>query len=381
MEKETYGSDKRHGFWFSFRTMFPVALVFLFLFGGAIFLSSLNNKVIAMGKAGFIRDAAWRIALSILAAAIAVFCVRGIIKERKSIKGFLGRLLGTAVCLLAACLLIRPVILDIAYLDHPPITYLSRLEFDDDHTGDGPARYYLRGTGIDGRTHSFSVNKEEYREGRELWLVNFELRAKAEYLPHTDIVLSLEYLTRLDEQAGELFPPADGLPDDWESFSIQINGKTYSLPAPLSAFLEDGWIIAEEDAGLRLSGADEPYEQYESQRIRLTNAQEQSLNMTVYNTTEQSIDIAQSTVGTVYVIYGNYDFAGTNLRLPGGLMLGWATREDVLRQYGRPAESYEEYSLTYRNDELAPAYWNLDFDESGYLSEVMVHNQAYSRDH
>lgn len=62
-------------------------------------------------------------------------------------------------------------------------------------------------------------------------------------------------------------------------------------------------------------------------------------------------------------------------------MLGWATREDVLRQYGRPAESYEEYSLTYRNDELAPAYWNLDFDESGYLSEVMVHNQAYSRDH
>lgn len=62
MEKETYGSDKRHGFWFSFRTMFPVALVFLFLFGGAIFLSSLNNKVIAMGKAGFIRDAAWRIA-------------------------------------------------------------------------------------------------------------------------------------------------------------------------------------------------------------------------------------------------------------------------------------------------------------------------------
>ena len=55
--------------------------------------------------------------------------------------------------------------------------------------------------------------------------------------------------------------------------------------------------------------------------IRLTNAQEQSIDVTVYNTMEQTIDITQGTVGTVYVIYGNYDFAGTNLRLPGGLML------------------------------------------------------------
>ena len=42
----------------------------------------------------------------------------------------------------------------------------------------------------------------------------------------------------------------------------------------------------------------------------------------VYNTEEQTIDITQGIVRSVSVIYGNYEFAGTELRIPGGLMLG-----------------------------------------------------------
>ena len=61
-------------------------------------------------------------------------------------------------------------------------------------------------------------------------------------------------------------------------------------------------------------------------------------------------------------------------------MLGWSTRDDVLQLYGEPDESYEEYSLTYQKDGSGTAYWVLYFDETGYLDEVMVHNQAYSRD-
>lgn len=45
-----------------------------------------------------------------------------------------------------------------------------------------------------------------------------------------------------------------------------------------------------------------------------------------FNTTENTISIAESTVGGIYVIYGNYDFSGTELRIPGGLMLQWSTR-------------------------------------------------------
>ena len=36
---------------------------------------------------------------------------------------------------------------------------------------------------------------------------------------------------------------------------------------------------------------------------------------------EHMIPVAESTVGGIHVIYGNYDFSGTELRLPGGVML------------------------------------------------------------
>lgn len=55
--------------------------------------------------------------------------------------------------------------------------------------------------------------------------------------------------------------------------------------------------------------------------------------------------------------------------------------EDVLQLYGEPDESYEEYGLTNKKEDRTTAYWNLYFDESGYLNEVMVHNQAYFRNY
>ena len=86
----------------------------------------------------------------------------------------------------------------------------------------------------------------------------------------------------------------------------------------------------------------------------------------------------------IHVIYGNYDFSGTELRIPCGLMLGWSTREDVLKLYGQPNDSFEAtyggYSLKYEIDNpYDPASWRLGFDDSGILDDVMVHHQAYFR--
>lgn len=364
-----------------FRYAVFLAAAFFLIFGSGIFLIIMNNQVIAMGRAGFIRDAAFRIFLGVAAAAVSVICAKDLFKGKRSAKGICGRILAVLICLPAAFFLIRPVVLDIPYLNDPQITYINRLEFDDDLTGDGPARYYLRGTGIDGSSHSFSVNRAEYDAGKNLRSENPRLQAKVTYLPHTDVVLSLRYMPALDEQSQKLFPPSDALPDDWKSFALQINDKVYTLPLPLSVFLKDGWKTDEESSGLMLPGADEPYESYSSQSIRLTNEQGQRINVTVYNTTEQTIGISHCTVGSIYAIYGNLDFAGTQLRLPGGLMPGWSTWDDVLEQYGQPDERFEGYSLTYRADSPSSAYWNLYFDESGYLDEVMVRCQAYSRDH
>ena len=65
-------------------------------------------------------------------------------------------------------------------------------------------------------------------------------------------------------------------------------------------------------------------------------------------------------------------------------MLGWSTREDVLKLYGQPNDSFEAtyggYSLKYEiDDPLDPASWKLGFDDSGILDDVMVHHQAYFR--
>lgn len=170
------------------------------------------------------------------------------------------------------------------------------------------------------------------------------------------------------------------LPNDWESFSIQINDRVYALPVSISAFLDDGWEISEEDAGLYLAGADGLDASYEWEWVDLTNDHEQTVSVCAFNTTESTIPVIESTVGGIYVIYGNYDFSGTELRLPGGPMLGWSTRDDVLELYGEPNDISKSGCLTYKTDvTIDAASWKIGFDDSGILDNVMVHRQAYFR--
>ena len=106
--------DKRYRFWMKFGPIVLFGPIFLFIFGAAIFFTILNTKVIAMGNAGFIRTAGFRIIIGILAIATVIFCVRGLFKPgKKSIKGILGRISGIVICPLAAFFFVRPVILDI----------------------------------------------------------------------------------------------------------------------------------------------------------------------------------------------------------------------------------------------------------------------------
>ena len=298
-----------------------------------------------------------------------------------------GRTAGILLCVAAAFFLVRPLVLDIPYLKRPEAAYLERLEFEYSRgIGDyGSDDYYLRGVDMTGERHSFEISEKRYEEGRALWGGNdYNLFAKVTYLPHTSTLMSLEFMTELDTAGAELYPPSPELPNDWESFSIQINDTVYTLPVPLAAFLDDGWVISEEDAGLSLAGAVGPNASYEWEWISLTNDREQVVSICVFNTTESTISVAESTVGGIHVIYGNYDFSGTELRIPCGLMLGWSTREDVLKLYGQPNDSFEAtyggYSLKYEIDNpYDPASWRLGFDDSGILDDVMVHHQAYFR--
>lgn len=366
--------------------LFVLSLVVILFLPITIFMVLdwfVHSDTLTIGVTGFIQTAIVNGCLGLLATIIAVVFVIKLIQPDTSFKQKVGRTAVILLCVAAAFFLVRPLVLDIPYLKHPEVAYLERLELDYERgIGDyGSDSYYLRGIDMTGERHSFTVSKKRYEEGRGLWSENdFDLFAKVTYLPHTSTLMTLEFMTELDAAGLELYPPSPELPNDWESFSIQINDTVYTLPVPLAAFLDDGWEISEEDAGLSLAGAEGPYASYEWEWISLINDREQTVSVCAFNTTESTIPVAESTVGGIHVIYGNYDFSGTELRLPGGFMLGWSTREDVLELYGQPNDSFEAHALTYEtNDSSDPASWRLGFDDSGILDNVMVHHQAYSR--
>ena len=366
--------------------LFVLSLVVILFLPITIFMVLdwfVHSDTLTIGITGFIQTAIVNGCLGLVATIIAVVFVIKLIQPDTSFKQKVGRGAAIILCAVAAFFLVRPLVLDIPYLKRPEAAYLERLEFDYERgIGDyGSDSYYLRGVDMTGERHSFSISEKRFEDGRGLWSENdFDLFAKVTYLPHTSTLMTLEFMAELDAAGAELYPPSPELPNDWESFSIQINDTVYTLPVPLAVFLDDGWVISEEDVDIYLAGADSPSASYEWEWVSLTNDREQDVSVCVFNTTESAIPVAESTVGGIHVIYGNYDFSGTELRLPGGLMLGWSTREDVLELYGQPDDSFESYSLTYETDDpVDRAYWNLFFDDSGILDDVMVHHQAYSR--
>ena len=366
--------------------LFVLSLVVILFLPITIFMVLdwfVHSDTLTIGITGFIQTAIVNGCLGLVATIIAVVFVIKLIQPDTSFKQKVGRGAAIILCAVAAFFLVRPLVLDIPYLKRPEAAYLERLEFDYERgIGDyGSDSYYLRGVDMTGERHSFSISEKRFEDGRGLWSENdFDLFAKVTYLPHTSTLMTLEFMAELDAAGAELYPPSPELPNGWESFSIQINDTVYTLPVPLAVFLDDGWVISEEDVDIYLAGADSPSASYEWEWVSLTNDREQDVSVCVFNTTESAIPVAESTVGGIHVIYGNYDFSGTELRLPGGLMLGWSTREDVLELYGQPDDSFESYSLTYETDDpVDRAYWNLFFDDSGILDDVMVHHQAYFR--
>lgn len=361
--------------------LFLIAIIFIPITFLVVLEWFATSSRFSIGTTGYIQKAITNSVISIVAIIIAVVCLYKLFQPGKKILHALGYLAGVVLCLTITFFLVKPLVLDIPYINHPQTTYMERLKLDDESgVGDNPASYYLRGVDINGERHSFEISKERYDEGRVL-RSDDKLIAKVSYLPHTSTLISLEFL--MDFNAGLLedsYPTAENLSEDWTDFSIQINDTVYTLPVPLAVFLDDGWKLSEEDANLRLTGANEPYAEYDRTWISLSNDSDQEISVLVYNTNEHFINITDGTVGDISVIYGNYDFAGTELRLPGGLMLGWSTREDVLDRYGKPYTDYESGTLKYQIDDLYTGYWRLNFDDSGYLDGVMVHHQAYFRE-
>ena len=342
----------------------------------------INDTDLVIGTTGFVQKAVFRSGLSLAALIIAIVCLVKMFLSDKRAKHIVGYLTGVLICAAAIFFSIRPIVLDATYLDHPILTYLNRLELDrSSGTGDAPARYYLRGLDAEGKRHSFEISKGRYDEGVQLRGEKYIL-AKAAYLPHTSVLMTLEYIEELDEAGRELYLPNPELPNNWDSFAVQIDDDVYTIPCRLTDFLENGWSLSEEDTDNRLVGADKPYCEFPNRNLTLTNDKDQSISVTVYNTSESPVPIKEGTVGRLSVSNSSHDFHGADLQLPGGMMLGWVTIEDVIDQYGEPSDRYKNFNLTYELEGSEyTKYLDLTFDRDGFLSNVVIQNHEYYREY
>lgn len=336
----------------------------------------LNGDYFVMGNSGFIRVIISNICFLILINVIFYLIIKKIINIPSIIVGIL-----MIICFIITLLFfIKPIILDIPYLDNPMTTYLQRLEFDESlGTGDNRNNYYIGGVDVEGKYHSFLITSKKYDETYDIWINNdFNNYAKIIYLPNTSVVMSFELLDELDDSLINQYPVSDDLGNDWTNFSIEINDTTYNLPLNLNEFIDDGWQIIPEDQDITLVGYEELYGSYDREWISLTNDDEQRIDVMVYNIQNVPITLDEGVVGGIYVMYDNYDFAGVDVRLPKGLMLGWSTIDDVINLYGKPYDRFENHSFTYRND----SYGRLEmiFNDAGVLNRVMMFNQKTYKD-
>ena len=341
----------------------------------------INDTDLVMGITGFAQKVAFRSALSLAALIIAIVCLVKFFLSEKRIRHIVGYFAGILICVAVIFFAIRPLVLDAPYLDHPLLTYLNKLDLDrSSGTEDASTRYYLRGRDAEGKKHSFEITEDRYDEGIQLRREKNGI-AKAAYLPHTSVLIALEYMEDLDGAGREMYLPNPELPNNWNSFAIQIDDDVYTIPCRLSDFLENGWSLSEGDPDSRLAGADQPYGEFPNRDLSLTNDKEQSISVTVYNTSESSVPVKDGTVGRLAVSDDSLDFYGADLQLPGGLMLGWATMEDVIGQYGEPSDRYENYNVAY---ELEGAEYTKHLDltfYNGFLSGIVIQNHEYYREY
>lgn len=85
----------------------------------------------------------------------------------------------------------RNPVSDLWYLDNPKTIQLENA-YMTVNRGDKRHFYHLCGNDKDGKQYSFDINKKRYRSENNL-LEETEQTVTVTYLPHTEIILDIEY--------------------------------------------------------------------------------------------------------------------------------------------------------------------------------------------
>ena len=149
----------------------------------------------SMGMMGFVQAIIYRL-LGIMTAIVVVIGIKKTVQNKSSAVKRTAMAAGIVLCIAVSVLLVRPLVLDIPYLSHPETMYLSDLEFEADTNYEYGQFYNLYGVDAAGKMHSFNTSEERMEEGQELVQASDQpVYARVTYLPHTGILMTLEYIT------------------------------------------------------------------------------------------------------------------------------------------------------------------------------------------
>ena len=163
------------------------------------------------------------------------------------------------------------------------------------------------------------------------------------------------------------------LGDDLLAPQLEFCGDLYSLPAPVSAFLENGWELQDVEDGAYVAGRD-----LEFVDMMKNN---QSVHFSVYNFTQDATAIENCFVRELEV--GNYDSDALTLTLSGGFTLG-AKKADLIaaaEEKGYACDEDGDYLNIYKSadtkiDNRAQFWFNKDEDPDtvasvAYRNEIL----------
>ena len=149
----------------------------------------------SMGMMGFVQAIVYRL-LVIMTAIVVVIGIKKTVQNKSSAVKRMAMAAGIVLCIAVSVLLMRPIVLDIPYLSHPETMYLSDLEFEADTNYEYGEFYNLYGVDAAGKMHSFDTSEKRMEEGQELVQASDRpVYARVTYLPHTGILMTLEYIT------------------------------------------------------------------------------------------------------------------------------------------------------------------------------------------
>ncbi|MBQ3108551.1 MAG: hypothetical protein IJC67_02955 [Clostridia bacterium] len=136
------------------------------------------------------------------------------------------------------------------------------------------------------------------------------------------------------------------LSDDLFDFTFKIDGVNYQLPCPVSVFLDNGWEFYQDEGSNTLGGTRDG--------IYSLRKDGMMLMLTFYNGSGDTRKLMDCSVGGIIV---QPDDMYVDIYFGDGTLANTLTEKDVLKKYGEPTKTYDNYSRYDKEDDTSYIFW------------------------